>query len=584
MVKCYKKGYFRPQFVREQWTDLNGEWEFAFDDGDEGERKGFFFAFPKSAKKINVPYSYETQASGIFDEAAHNVVWYQRSFTAKKLSAGKRYLIHFEGADYSTKVWINGILAGMHEGGNCRFTVDATECLANDGNNVLTVRCEDSLDSRQPRGKQRWLKDSYGCWYVQTTGIWKPVWSEVVSSARLDSVKMTPDIDAQYIQIDYDFTKEAIGGEIETEITFGDIPVAKTRIAVNRATVSQKIDMRCDAFDFKVKTWHPCDPNLYDVTFTLYKNGETADKVASYFGMRKIEADEKGIRLNNSPVYLKLILAQNYWKQSGYTMPDEEAALKDIAYTKEAGFNGLRIHQKIEDERFLFHCDVEGMLVWGEFPAEYEFGDIAIKRLADEWMDAVAQQYNHPSIIAWVPFNESWGIPGVFTEKAQQQFTVGVYALTKAFDTMRPVITNDGWEHTCSDILTLHDYDGSGESISKRYANDLKEILANRVAHGRYKYAFAQGYSYCGQPVIVSEYGGIALANGEGWGYNGKVKDEAELIAKYDELTSAVKAMPTVLGYCYTQLTDTFQEVNGLLDEEHNPKVDLKKIKEINDR
>lgn len=584
MVKCYQKGYYRPQFVREQFTDLNGEWNFLFDDGNIGERNGYFEEFPSVSKKILVPYSYETEASGIGEEAAHSVVWYQKSFPVKKLPRGKRYLIHFEGADYFTKVWVNGTLVVTHEGGNCRFTADATHCLSENGNNVITVRCEDSFDTRQPRGKQRWLNKSFGCWYVQTTGIWKPVWSEIVSVVRLNRVKITPDIDGQCVRIDYEFPQEAVGAEVETEITLGDIPVTKSCISVKRTSVTQVFDMRCDAFDFKVKLWHPCEPNLYGVVFTVRKNGEQSDRVSSYFGMRKIEADEKGIRLNNSPVYLKLILAQNYWKHSGYTMPDEEAAVKDIALTKEAGFNGLRIHQKIEDERFLFYCDTEGMLVWGEFPAEYEFGDIGIKRMTDEWMDAVAQQYNHPSVIAWVLFNESWGIPGVFTEKMQQQFTCGIYSLTKAFDQMRPVICNDGWEHTCSDILTLHDYDGSGASMTKRYANDLKEILANRVAHGQYKYAFAQGFNYRGQPIIVSEYGGVAIANGEGWGYNGKAKNAEELIEKYDELTSAIKAMPAVSGYCYTQLTDTYQEVNGLLDCEHRPKVDLRAIKKINDK
>ena len=582
MVKCYKKGYFRPQFVREAWTDLNGEWEFAFDDADVGERDGYFRKFPGQHQKIAVPYSYETPASGVADERVHNVVWYRRTFRAK---AGKdeRFLLHFEGADYGSKVWVNGALVGVHEGGYCRFTLDVTDALTA-GENVLTVRCEDSLDARQPRGKQRWLKNSFGCWYVQTTGLWKPVWAETVPAARLEQAKFTPDIDGQRIGIDFEFTREAIGCELLTEISFGDTPVASARTAVNRCGQNIWVDMRCDAFDFRVKQWSPCDPNLYDVTFTLLRDGKPVDRVGSYFGMRCIEADEKGIRINHSPLYQKLVLAQNYWKETGLTLPGEEAALKDVELARAAGFNGMRIHQKIEDERFLFVCDVKGMLVWGEFPAQYEFGDVAVKRLTAEWSDAVRQQYNHPCIIAWVPFNESWGIPGVYSEKAQQEFTRGIYHLTKAYDTMRPVVTNDGWEHTCSDIITLHDYDGDGRSMAGRYQDGLKGILSNKVAHGRFKFAFAEGNSYCGQPVIVSEYGGIALAGGNGWGYNGKAKDAEALISKYDELTSVVKAMPGVSGYCYTQLTDTYQEVNGLLDENHEPKVDLTRIREINDR
>ena len=584
MLKCYKKDYFRPQFVREQWTDLNGEWQFAFDDGNEGKRKAYFSAFPASAKTIIVPYSYETPASGIADETAHSVVWYKRTFRAQKLDGDKRYLINFEGADYFTEVWVNGVLVGSHEGGNCRFTVDATDYLVAKGDNVLVVRCQDSLDTTQPRGKQRWLKNSFGCWYVQTTGIWKPVWSEVVSAARLSRVKFTPNVDNSTVRTDFEFTEQALGGEVETVISFGDVEVSRTRIAINRLNLTQITDMRCDAFDFKVRLWHPCDPALYDARFTLYKDGKPVDRVGSYFGMRKIETDEKGIRLNNSPIYLKMILAQNYWAHSGYTMPDEAAAERDIAFAKAAGFNGLRIHQKIEDERFLALCDTEGMLIWGEFPAAYEFCDVAVKRTVAEWTDALVQQYNHPSIIAWVPFNESWGLPGVFTDPAMQQFTCGIYGLTKAYDPMRPVITNDGWEHTVSDIITLHDYDGVVETMDKRYADGLKAILDNRVAHGNYKYAFAQGYSYKGQPIIISEYGGIALEKDNGWGYNGKAKNADELISKYADLTACIKRMDNVWGYCYTQLTDTYQEVNGLLDAEHNPKLDLGRIKEINDK
>ena len=584
MVKCYKENYFRPQFVRDQWSDLNGKWDFVFDDEDAGEEERYYLRFPDHSLTIVVPYSYETPASGIGDESVHEKVWYRRRFTAAKPRKGKRCLLNFEGADYETKVWVNGIFIGAHKGGNCRFTFDITDVLSEDGNNTLTVRCADSLDSRQPRGKQRWLKDSFGCWYIQTTGIWKPVWTEEVSVSRLDRVKITPDIDGEKVRVDYEFASLTEGTEVETEITFGDIPIVKSRASVTRREFFEEFDMRCDAFDFKVKQWHPLHPNLYDVMFTVYKDGRIVDKVGSYFGMRKIEADEKGIRLNNSPLYQKLVLAQNYWKESGYTMPDEAAACKDVAYIKQAGFNGLRIHQKVEDERFLFRCDTEGLLVWAEFPSAYEFGDLAVQKFADEWSDAVRQQYNHPSVVAWVPFNESWGLPGIFTERRQQEFTRGIYSLTKAYDDMRPVIANDGWEHTCSDIITLHDYDGNGARREKRYENGLRDILSNRVAHGCFKFAFAQGYEYRGQPIIVSEYGGIALEGSNGWGYNGKASDKAAMLAAIDDLTSTIKAMPNVSGYCYTQFTDVYQEVNGLLDENHNPKVDLDKVREINDK
>lgn len=580
---CFNKDYYRSQFVRSAWNDLCGKWQFAFDDTNEGIKKEFYKSFPKNATTVIVPFSYETPASGIADESEHNVVWYKRAIDAPKLNENERYILIFEGADYQTDVWVNGLYVGRHEGGYCRFSYDITDFLSTKGNDV-TVRCEDSFDTRQPRGKQRWLKDSFGCWYTQTTGIWKPVWSEIVSADRLERVKITPDIDKENVSFDFELAGDITGLEIETDITYKGISVNKSRAMVKRNSTTLSMDMRCDEFDFKVKLWSPFDPCLYDVEFTVYKNGTAVDKVSSYFGMRKIEADKEGIRLNNTPLYQKLILAQNYWRQSGYTMPDVNAAMHDITMTKKAGFNGMRIHQKIEDERFLTCCDMEGMIVWGEFPATYEFSDVAIAKLNDEWARCVMQQYNHPCIIAWVPFNESWGIPDVFTSKAQQSFTKGIYWLTKAYDCTRPVITNDGWEHTCSDIITLHDYDGDGAHMLTRYSDGLVGILSNKVAHGQYKFAFAQGNDYCGQPVIVSEYGGIAMANGDGWGYNGKVDDENQLIRRYDDLTSAVKSMKNVCGYCYTQLTDVYQEVNGLLDADHKPKLDLEKIRQINEK
>lgn len=582
MIKCYKEGYYRPQFVREQFEDLCGEWDFIFDDQQTGEQKKYYKKFPADAKKIIVPFTYETIASNIHDEAAHSMVWYRKKLFVQALH-NRRYLLHFEGVDYLCKVWINGHLLTIHEGGYCRFSVDATDYIKEDFINEIVVCCKDSSSTVQPRGKQRWQKDSFGCWYVQTTGIWKPVWSEIVPLHRLENVKITPDLDQESVRIEYDFNAIQKPLEIITEISFDGIVICKSRQDVIRQHFAQTFDLRSDEFLFKLKLWSPESPNLYDVTFTLLDRGVIIDKIDSYFGLRKIAADEKGIRLNNSPYYQKLILAQNYWKDTGLTLPDDQAALQDILYVKEAGFNGVRIHQKIEDERFLFYCDLKGLLVWSEFPSTYEFNDYAVKNLVTEWTQAIIQLYNHPSIITWVPFNESWGIPDVYDQISQQNFTKTLYMLTKTLDPSRPVITNDGWEHTCSDIITLHDYDGNAEKMKERYLKQMDDILENKIAHGGYKFAFAEKYHYQGQPIIISEYGGIALSMNDGWGYNGKAKDEEELVLQYRNLTMAIRSCERIGGYCYTQLTDTYQEVNGLLDENHKPKTDLSKIKRINE-
>jgi hypothetical protein len=301
--------------------------------------------------------------------------------------------------------------------------------------------------------------------------------------------------------------------------------------------------------------------------------------------MREITIDGPNVLLNGRPLYQRLILDQGYWKDSHLTPPDEEALIRDIDKTLALGYNGVRKHQKTEDERFLYWADVKGLLVWGEMAAAYEFNDQAVHSFTREWMEIVRQNYNHPSIITWTPFNESWGVPRIKTDAAQQRFTQAIYYLTKSFDPYRPVICNDGWEHTISDIITLHDYEEKGEDFLGRYLEYTKEILGNTIYHNKSKSAFADGFAYRGQPVILSEFGGIAFNNDHsGWGYGNKVNSPEEFIKRFDAITTAIKKVDLFCGYCYTQVTDVQQEINGLMDSERNFKVDPKVIKEINER
>lgn len=579
MTKHYIKGYPRPQFVRPDWELLNGEWDFAFDDEDKGLEKGWAGGFG-DMRKITVPFSYESPASGIGDETAHQIVWYCRRLTLSP-KQGQQLLLHFEGCDYSTGVWLNGSYLGQHDGGYTRFSYDLTPA-AQEGENILVVRVKDSFSTTQPRGKQRWKPENFGCWYVQTTGIWKSVWLERVPSAHIQSVKITPLFDEERVQMEFKLANCRQSAELEAIISFGDTQVNRVRQSVNGITLRQTYDLRTAAMDWKVAAWSQAAPNLYDVTFNLYVDGVLTDTAYSYFGLRKIACENGRLRLNNNPLYLRMVLDQGYWPDSHLTPPSEEALIEDIQKTLEMGFNGSRKHQKVEDERWLYWCDVLGLLVWHEMPSAYEYDDEAASAFLREWTAAVRQHYNHPCIITWVPVNESWGVPNIYGDKRQQQFTEAVYAVTKTYDLFRPVIVNDGWEHTVSDIVTLHDYDCSGESMMARYGKDLGAILRNEISHNNYRYAFASGYGYHGQPVIISEYGGVAIEGGEGWGYNGKVKDEAACADRIESLTDAIKSMDIVCGYCYTQLTDVQQEVNGLLYADRTPKVSLDKISHIN--
>ena len=590
-----RKDYPRPQLMRSAWQNLNGEWDFAFDEENRGVRENWQNGIPKQ-KKIQVPFSYETRASGIGDPAQHEVVWYQRSFSFAK-KEGKRSLLHFEGADFLTEVWVNGKAAGKHTGAYSRFSFDVT-ALLQEGENSLVVRCQDSMSVEIPRGKQRWMRENYACWYVQTTGIWKTVWMEEVPEIYIGEVKLTPEIASGELQIEAKIVDEGSDEREEkprellllSEAFFDGKKIGSVETAIHLGRASQRLSvLREDLFEWGLHLWTPESPALYDLKLTLMEQTSdeksTLDEVLSYFGMREIRIDHGNILLNNVPLYQRLILDQGYFEESGLTPPSVDALVLDIDRVKEMGFNGVRKHMKVEDERFLYLADVKGLLVWSEMAAHYRFSDAAVQEYTKEWMEVLQQNYNHPSIITWTPFNESWGIPQVETERRQQHYTEAIYHLTKAFDPMRPVISNDGWEHTVSDIITLHDYEEDGERFLNRYLTHKEEILRTQLYHCGHKSAMANGYTYEGQPVILSEYGGIAFADkqqGE-WGYGNAVKSEEEFLLRLQKITAAIYQVPYIVGFCYTQVSDVEQEVNGLMRENRTYKVDPQKIRPIID-
>lgn len=578
--RFFRDEYPNPQFMRKEWMNLNGEWEFQFDDTNSGEKEKWYAdsTFPM---KINVPFTYECEASGIGEEVFHPNVWYKRKMTIPH-NKGKRAILHFQASDYRTKIWVDGVFVGEHAGGYSAFSFDITDKLTDSDDHEVTVKVEDSDSCHQPRGKQRWMKDNFGCWYIQTTGIWQTVWLEFVPDVFLQRVKMTPDIDNNSIGMEFTVnvpkTEEVM---VETVISFNEQVVRKASIYMDRESVLMSLNLLHEFHEWQIQLWTPETPHLYDATFKLYHNGKLIDEVESYFGMRKISTYNGNVLLNNVPIYQKLILDQGYWPESHLTPPTDGAIIKDIDLIKEMGYNGVRKHQKLEDPRFLYWCDRKGLLVWSEMPSAYEFSDKAVHLFTKEWIDIVNQFYNHPSIVTWVPFNESWGLRNIFKDPSQQRFTEGVYHLTKAIDPMRPVIVNDGWEHTVSDIITLHDYESNGENFFERY-KDKEKIIGNVIPHNNDKYCMADGYGYKGQPIIISEFGGVAFETQDGWGYGENVSSEQAFFDRVGSITKAIQSTPYVCGYCYTQLTDVQQEVNGLLAGTREPKVSIEKIREIN--
>ncbi|QNF29848.1 glycoside hydrolase family 2 protein [Metabacillus elymi] len=582
-INIPKKEYPRPQFERAEWMNLNGEWNFKFDKENKGEKEKWYEESTFD-KKIIVPFTYETKASGIGEEVFCPNVWYQKSVTIPNEYKQKEIVLHFQAADYITKLWVNGIFVGERKGGQIAFSFNITDYL--EGTNVLNivVKNEDSQSCYQPRGKQRWLDNNYGCWYVQTTGIWQTVWLEFLNDAHVQAVKITPNIDTESVEFSYGISGDIASSlSLKTSISFKGQQIKTFEQSIERANQTISTNIASDFHEWRVVHWSPQSPNLYDVEFTLYRNGEEIDNVKSYFGMRKISIENGNILLNNVPIYQKLLLDQGYWSESHLTPPSEEAIIEDIDKTLEMGFNGVRKHMKVEDQRYLYWADKKGLLVWSEMAATYEFSDEAVQNFTEEWIEVVKQQYNHPSIITWTPFNESWGVKNIYTDSKQQKFTEGIYHLTKAMDSMRPVIVNDGWEHTVSDIITLHDYVEYGDEFLKRY-EDKEKVVKNEIAFNKSKHAMALGYEYKGQPIIISEYGGIAFNSEEGWGYGNQVKNEEEFLTRYESITQGIKDTPYISGFCYTQITDVQQEVNGLLNEDRTPKIDLTKIREINNK
>ncbi len=575
------KNYPRPQFVRDSWLSLNGKWRFVFDDENVGEEKQFFYKFP-NFNEILVPFTYETKMSGINDETFHENIWYSNDININ-VEKDKNIILHFEGSDFVTKLWINGNYVGMNIGGYHRFSFDITKFIV-DGKNNFTIKVEDSLSKVQPRGKQRYKKESFKCWYIQTTGIWKTIWIESVSKNHIVSVKNTPDYDNKNIEIELVTNiseKDITNFEIETEILFDNKIVNSKKQIIEDKILKYNVNIYGVENNDEINFWSPENPNLYDINYKLYYKGNIIDEVSSYFGIRKISIENSKIFLNNKELYLKMILDQGYWPDSHLTPPSEEAIIKDINIVKKYGYNGIRKHQKIEDERFLYYCDINGILVWSEMANCYEFNDKSIEYFMNEWIKVVKQNYNHPSIITWVPINESWGIPNVSVQKNEQNFANSLYYITKSIDKTRPVISNDGWEHTISDIITIHDYKQDPELLYNEYNDENLNALNNRRAYNTIHKLFSENYVYNGQPIIMSEYGGITLNSDKGWVYGNPVKSEKEFLDRFEKLNDAIRKTKYICGYCYTQLTDVQQESNGLVYDDRNDKFSSETINKI---
>jgi beta-galactosidase/beta-glucuronidase len=581
----------RPQLTRAKWTNLCGEWQFAYDDRDEGLLQRWFDRAEMFDRSIQVPFPPESRASGIGDPDPHPVVWYRRGFTAGPADRQGRTLLHFGAVDYQADVWVNGQLVARHTGGHTPFSADITTALHDrPGEQVLVVRAADSpTDLTQPRGKQYWEARPRRIWYHRTTGIWQPVWLEPVPATYIAEVRWTPDLDRGLLGV-----QVRLNTQPEQPLRLRlRLSLDGTQLADDTSTIERTELRRAVALDPAGLTmsrdrllWSPANPNLLDATLTLLDDAGDVDEVQSYVGVRSVGFSNGRFLLNGRPYYLRLVLEQGYWPESHLAAPSAEALRREVELTKALGFNGMRIHQKVEDPRFLYWCDRLGLLVWGEMANAYVFSAEAVERLSREWMDVIRRDYNHPCIVTWVPLNESWGVPGLDHDPPQQAYVQALYHLTHALDPTRPVIGNDGWEHIASDVWGIHDYALDGATIRERYGSAEAVERTIQQVQPHYRMIALPAYHRTGEPVMLTECGGISYAPQEGqpWFGYGTVGSTEAYLAKYADLIGAILDCPTIAGFCYTQLTDTEQETNGLLTAERAPKLDLAAVYAITKR
>lgn len=584
--------YPRPQFERNNWINLNGEWTCTFDFSGSGMERELY----KSKgfdKKITVPFCPESELSGIGYKDFINHFWYQRSISVPQEWAGKNVMLNFGAVYYKAEIYVDGVFAARHFGGTSSFAVDITSLVKPGQEHSLVVYVESDIRSaKQTAGKQNLQFESYGCNYTRTTGIWQTVWLEAVHPEGLHSVQVLTDIDQKQVVVRPRFYKE-MGGTLRVLLKENGKVVAKQDVSANAQSVVV-LPVK------KVRTWSPEDPFLYDVEYkVLNKNGDVVDEVNAYLGMRKVHIEGNKIYLNNKPYYQRLVLDQGFYPDGIWTAPSDEAQKRDIELSMQAGFNGARLHQKVFEERFYYWADKLGYLTWGEASSwgmDCNDPDVARNFIA-EWSEIVERDRNHPSLLIWTPTNEQFWPDRVQYPRMMQD----LYNITKLIDPTRPFHGTSGGSHIATDIWTVHNYEQNPEKLKEQLYNDGKlsgtprwEIHSKGMNIGFNGLKYTDQYTFPeykkGMPYLVDEFGGIKWnpaqqeqsAQNTSWGYGEAPKSQEEFYARLEGQVDAVLSLSNdIWGYCYTQLTDVEQEQNGVYFYNRKPKFDMKRIHAI---
>lgn len=574
--------YPRPQLVRPDWADLTGPWEFGI--GAPGGR-GADVVFDRT---IVVPFPPESAASGLREESALHSVWYRREFGESELvAAGRsgrsdRLLLHFGAVDWEATVWVNGSVVATHRGGQTPFTADITDVVRLDAPNELVVHAiDDPEDVSILRGKQDWRDEPHAIWYHRTTGIWQPVWLEAVPPTSISALGWTSDIPSAGVQLEVELSGDLDDDTwLHIELSHDGELLAETRsrVLARSETLRLSLPRQTNGQQHEELLWSPEHPTLIDAVVRVETRSST-DVVASYLGLRSVSVSDSALLLNDRPVKIRAVLAQNYWPESHLAAPSAVALRREVELVRELGFNTARVHQKAEDPRFLYWADRLGLMVWAETASAYAFDRRAASNLVSEWTELVTRDRSHPSVIVWVPLNESWGVQHIAHDDRQRALSRSVADIARALDGTRPVISNDGWEHTRSDIWTIHDYEADPGILAQRY-RDTAALEAMIDGFGPAGRRISVDGDRSAKPVMLTEFGGVSLRarNGTDWGYSTAETTE-QFAERVCALIRAVGAAAPLSGFCYTQLTDTGQETNGLLFKDRRPKVDIAAIR-----
>lgn len=564
--------YPRPQFQRAAWQNLNGAWTFTFDPGKSGMERGL----AQSAgfdQEIIVPFCPESALSGVAYTDFIEMMWYHRPLNVPAAWQGKRIILHFGAVDFESEVFIDGQSVGRHWGGTASFSYDISRYVTPGQTHNLVVYVRDEVRSgNQPGGKQSERFGSYGCFYTRTTGIWQTVWMEAVDFHGLQSVSIVPDLDGSRFIVTPTFYAVKRGLALRITLRDGEHTVSLSSApAVNGVPVSVPVS--------NPKTWSPDSPFLYDLDLDVVdENGTVQDHVVAYAGLRKVHVEGNQVLINNEPVYLRLVLDQGFYPDGIWTAPSDEALRRDIELSMQSGFNGARLHQKVFEERFHYWADRMGYLTWGESSSwGLDAKDIhSARNFIAEWREIVTRDRNHPSIIAWTPFNETWDTGD---RRQHNRVHIDAYELCRALDPTRPVNDASGYSHARTDLWTVHTYEQSPEK--------LDELLKMKDGQVWRNYPDRE-IEYEGQPYIVDEFGGIKWIPEDrrpfadnSWGYGEGPRSLEEFYARLEGQVKAIRDQEHICGYCYTQLTDVEQEQNGIYNYDRTTKFDMQRVARI---